>query len=75
MTSPRNDRRIVALALLPIVCCIGLPLMAGVTSIAAAAWVAGSATRALALAVVLIVLALRRHRRALAGPRMSKGRT
>jgi hypothetical protein len=74
MTSPRNDRRIVALALLPIVCCIGLPLMAGVTSIAVAAWVAGSATGA-ALAVVLIVLALRRHRRALAGPRMSKGRT
>jgi hypothetical protein len=72
MTSPHNDRRIVAFALLPILCCVGLPLLIGVTSIAVSAWVAGSAIGVLAASVVLIALAFRRHRRGLARPRIGR---
>ena len=64
-----------AFALLPIACCIGLPLLAGVTSVAVAAWVAGSATGALALGVVLFLAARRRHRGGLVQSPISRGRS
>jgi hypothetical protein len=70
MTSQQNGRRIVPFALLPMLCCVGLPLLVGLTSITVLAWVAGSAIGVLAVAVVLIPLAFRRQRRWPVRPRI-----
>ncbi len=53
-----------ALALIPIACCIGIPLIAAAgISVAVAAWVGGIAIGAIVLVVVVVLLALRLRRR------------
>ena len=59
-----------ALALLPIACCIGLPLLAAAgVSLAVAAWTGGIAAAAIAVALVLVVFTSRMRRRRSAQPR------
>ncbi len=65
MIEPRSSVGVGLLALIPIACCIGLPLIAGAgISVALAAWVGGIALAALVLivAVAMLVLHTRRHR-------------
>ena len=65
MSEHRSNLGFGLLALIPIVCCIGLPLIAAAgISVALAAWVGGLAFAALVLIVAVAVLALRtrRHR-------------
>ncbi len=65
MSETRKNLGLGALALLPIVCCIGVPLIvaAGV-SVALAAWVSGIAIGGIVLvgAIVLLAVRVRRHR-------------
>jgi hypothetical protein len=54
-----------ALALLPILCCIGLPLLfATGVSVAVAAWIGGALVGAIVLVAALLVLTLRLRRHA-----------
>jgi membrane protein implicated in regulation of membrane protease activity len=65
MSEPRSNLGVGLLALIPIACCIGLPLIAAAgISVALAAWVGGIALAALVLiiAVAARVLRTRRHR-------------
>jgi len=65
MSEPRSNLGVGLLALIPIACCIGLPLIAAAgISVALAAWVGGLALAALVLivAVAVLVLRTRRHR-------------
>ena len=65
MSEPRSNLGVSLLALIPIACCIGLPLIAAAgISVALAAWVGGLAFAALGLivAVAVLVLRTRRHR-------------
>ena len=70
MSEKRQSLGVSALALVPIACCIGLPLLvaAGV-SFAVAAWTGGIAAAAIALALVLVVFTSRLRRRRSAQPR------
>jgi membrane protein implicated in regulation of membrane protease activity len=64
MSEPRSNLGVGLLALIPIACCIGLPLIAAAgISIALAAWVGGIALAALVLTVAVAVLILRTRRR------------
>jgi NaMN:DMB phosphoribosyltransferase len=60
----RKNLGLAALALLPIVCCVGIPLMvaAGV-SIAFAAWMSGIAVGGIVIVTAAVVLVLRVRRR------------
>jgi len=65
MSEQRSNLGFGLLALIPIVCCIGLPLIAAAgISVALAAWVGGLVLAVLVLivAVVVLVLRTRRHR-------------
>ena len=65
MKEPRWNLGLGLVALIPIACCIGLPLIAAAgISIGLAAWAGGTAVAALVLiaAVALLVLRARRHR-------------
>jgi hypothetical protein len=65
MSEPRANLGVGLLALIPVACCIGLPLLAAAgISVALAAWVGGIALAALVLiaAVAVLVLRTRRHR-------------
>ena len=63
MSEPRANLGVGLLALIPIACCIGLPLIAAAgISVALAAWVGGLAFAALVLIVAVAVLALRTRR-------------
>ena len=65
MSETRKNLDVGLLALVPIACCIGLPLIAAAgISVALAAWAGGIALAALVLfaVVVLLVLRGRRHR-------------
>jgi len=65
MSEHRSNLGFGLLALIPIVCCIGLPLIAAAgVSVALAAWVGRIALAALVLivAVAVLVLRTRRHR-------------
>ena len=60
MSEPRSNLGVGLLALIPIACCIGLPLIAAAgISVALAAWVGGIALAALVLIVVVAGLVLR----------------
>jgi hypothetical protein len=65
MTEARKSLGLGALALIPIGCCIGIPLIAAAgISVAVAAWAGGIVVGVLVLVAAAIVLALRvRHRR------------
>ena len=64
MSEPRSNLGVGLLALIPITCCIGLPLVAAAgISVALAAWVGGLALAALVLVVAVAVLVLRTRRR------------
>ena len=70
MSEKRQSLGLGAFALVPIACCIGLPLLAAAgVSLAVAAWTGGIAAAAIALARVLIVFAKRMRRRRSAQPR------
>ena len=65
MSEARSNLGLGVLALIPIGCCIGLPLIAAAgISVALAAWVGGLTLAALVLivAVAVLVLRTRRHR-------------
>ena len=65
MSEHRSNPGVGLLALIPIACCIGLPLIAAAgISVALAAWVGGITLAALVLivAVAVLVLRTRRHR-------------
>ena len=69
MSKPRKNLGLAALALVPIACCIGLPLFAAAgVSLAVAAWLGGIAAAAIALALLLVVFAARMRRRRSAQP-------
>jgi len=60
MSEPRSNLGVGLLALIPIACCIGLPLIAAAgISVALAPWVGGIALAALVLIVAVAVFALR----------------
>jgi len=61
MRETRANLGMGALALVPIVCCVGIPLIAAGFSVAVAAWVGGIAVGAVVLVAVVVVLALRRQ--------------
>ena len=64
MSEPRSNVGVGLLALIPIACCIGLPLIAAAgIGVALAAWVGGIALAALVLIVGVAVLVLRTRRR------------
>jgi hypothetical protein len=64
MSEPRANLGIGALALVPIACCVGIPLIAAAgISAAVAAWVGGIAIGAVLLVVVVVLLAVRLRRR------------
>jgi hypothetical protein len=64
MSEKRQSLTLGALALLPIVCCIGLPLiLAAGVSVAAAAWIGGAVVGAIVLIGALLVFSLRLRRR------------
>ena len=64
MSERRQGLGLGALALAPMVCCIGLPLIAAAgVSVAVAAWIGGAVIGAFVLVGVLLVLALRSRRR------------
>ncbi len=70
MGEKRQSLGLGALALVPIACCIGLPLLvAGGVSLAVAAWTGGIAAAAIALALVLVVFTSRLRRRRSVQPR------
>ena len=70
MSEKRQSLGLSALALVPIACCIGLPLLAAAGfSLALAAWTGGIAAAAIALALVLVVFTSRLRRRRSAQPR------
>ena len=65
MSETRKNLDVGLLALVPIACCISIPLIAAAgISVALAGWAGGIALAALVLlaAVVLLVLPARRHR-------------
>jgi uncharacterized membrane protein len=63
MSEKRQSLGLGALALIPIVCCIGLPLVAAAgASVAVAVWV-GGAVGAIVLVGMLLVVGLRLRRR------------
>lgn len=70
MREPRTSLGWGALALIPIACCIGIPLIAAAgISVAVSAWVGGIAIGALILAAATALLVIRgRRRRACATP-------
>jgi hypothetical protein len=64
MSEARSNFRLGVLALIPIGCCIGLPLIAAAgISVAVAAWVGGIAIGGIVLVAAVIWLALRVRRR------------
>lgn len=64
MSEKRKSLGLGALVLLPMVCCIGLPLIAAAgVSVAVAAWVGGAVVGAIVLVGALLVLGLRLRRR------------
>ncbi len=64
MTETRKSIGLGALALIPIVCCIGVPLIAAAgVGVAVAARVGGIAAGAVALAAVVTLLGVRVRRR------------
>jgi membrane protein implicated in regulation of membrane protease activity len=70
MSEKRQSLGLGALALVPIACCIGLPLLAAAgVSVGLAAWTGGIAAAAIALALVLVVFTSRMRRRRSAQPR------
>jgi asparagine N-glycosylation enzyme membrane subunit Stt3 len=78
MTETRSNLGLGVLALIPIACCIGLPLIAAAgISIGLAAWVGGVALAAFLLiaAVALLVLRVRRHRENTAAGVAARGRS
>lgn len=69
MKEPGKNLGLAAVALVPIACCIGLPLLvAAGASLAVAAWIGGIAAVVIALALVLVVFASRMRRRRSAEP-------
>ena len=63
MSEPRSNLGVGLLAVIPIACCSGLPLLAAAGfSVALAAWVGGIALAALVLVVAVSVLVLRTRR-------------
>lgn len=64
MSEPRKNLGLAALAVVPVACCIGLPLLAAAgVSLIVAAWIGGIAAAVIALALVLLVFASRMRRR------------
>jgi hypothetical protein len=64
VSEKRQSLGLGALALVPIACCIGLPLIAAAgVSIALAVWVGGAVVGAAVLCAAVFVLALRLRRR------------
>jgi asparagine N-glycosylation enzyme membrane subunit Stt3 len=64
MSEPRSSSGMSALALIPIACCVGIPLIAAAgISAAVAAWVGGIAIGVVVLVVVTVLLALHLRRR------------
>ena len=67
MTETRPDVRlgVGALLALPIVCCVGMSLLVGAgLGVVAAAWIGGLTVGMLALAVAVVLVAVRMRRRA-----------
>jgi hypothetical protein len=65
MTETRRDTRlgVGALVALPIVCCVGLSLLVGAgLGVAAVAWIGGLALGMVALAVTVVLVAVRVRR-------------
>lgn len=61
---PKNNVGLGALVLLPIVCCVGIPLIAAAgISVAVAAWAGGAVIGAIVLVAVALVLSARYRRR------------
>jgi O-antigen/teichoic acid export membrane protein len=77
MSEARKNLGLGALALVPIVCCIGSPLIAAAgICVAVAAWAGGSAVGAVVLAAVAILLGVCvRRRRSRQVPRLSMMRS
>jgi len=64
MNETRKNLGLGALALIPIACCIGIPLIAAAgISVVVAAWAGGIAIGALVLLAVAIMLTLRARQR------------
>ena len=64
MSETRKTLGVGALAVIPIVCCVGLPLIAAAgISVAVAAWAGGIAVGTVVLAAVVILLGVRARRR------------
>jgi membrane protein implicated in regulation of membrane protease activity len=63
MSERRSNLGVGLLALIPIACCIGLPLIAAGISVGLAAWVGDLALAALVLIVAVAVLVVRTRRR------------
>jgi hypothetical protein len=64
MSEARKNLGLGALALVPIVCCIGIPLIAAAgISVAVAAWAGGIAVGGIVLVAAIVLLALRLRRR------------
>jgi len=63
MSEKRQSLGLGALALVPIACCLGVPLLAAAgVSLAVAAWTGGSAAAAIVLVLVVFTSRLRRRR-------------
>ena len=64
MSETRKNVGVGAVAVIPIVCCLGIPLVAAAgISVAVAAWAGGIALGAVVLAAVVILLSVRLRRR------------
>jgi membrane protein implicated in regulation of membrane protease activity len=77
MKDTRSHLGLGLLALMPIACCIGVPLIAAAgVSVALAAWIGGVAlaTVVLIAVVVLLVLRARRYRHEPPSPFIARGR-
>jgi O-antigen/teichoic acid export membrane protein len=77
MSETRKTLGVGALAVIPIVCCVGIPLIAAAgISVAVAAWAGGIAVGTVVLAAVVILLGVRaRRRRSRQAPPLSMTRS
>jgi hypothetical protein len=78
MSEPRANRGLGALALIPVACCVGIPLIATAgISVALAVWVSGIAVGGIVLiaAVSWLVLRVRRHDRPALPSSIVRGRS
>ena len=79
MSEARKSLGFGLFALVPIACCIGIPLIAPAgISVAVAAWVGGAVLAAVVLAAVVVLLTLRlrrRHARQARGLSMTRSRS